>query len=700
MSDEDLVSAKNPSSPVETLRTLARDEDPDVRKAVAQNLNTPVEILTTLASDGDQYVRAAVAGNPNTPLEMLVVLTKDEHAGARAAVAGNPNTPVEILMALAKDGDVNVCIAIVRNPNTSLEILTTLARDGDENVRIAIASNPNIPEEILWFGLEELSSETSRESLLETIANSYAYGHESVLLAAANPILSALDLENLVLNVDDELWSLHPDDRNENSEEHATIWMLCGVACNPNLTNDIKNKLLRHHNPVALIRFFDQMTKADQDALPIFKDPILRSILGQNGEYEKIVTEAKSRSTNAKRLAEIYNLQLNELINRTTTFGMFGNYEDYEGTRERFIFGQNFYEINAKSREDSSSLSEVVEYFLATERRPEFSFLRSHVLSNPNFPATPIDNLVRDSESVVSWEDYLLQDHHPSLHSFLYVLPIGTGHDIDTHWWLAISKTINAMGTEEQLDQVAEIFESMSLVGCDYFDIEAQFDDYVSMIMPFLVGSSQKFLERSFDLDSFAIKQAILLNPSCTSVIQDRAWELNEAEDSSKSLHIPSCIELALYAAHLGKYELIEKWISTPEEIDAFIQACEPHIVDAIAELNLDSSSPSTQDDRETMLGTKEKAEIIFEFNNEYRGNEAFDDFFSFNDLGVPMAVMIVNDLIILTDEGLDVINETWKSLCEQLNDADPNYEYADLNDLVERNVPFEDPNDPEGIEG
>lgn len=107
-----------------------------------------------------------------------------------------------------------------------------------------------------------------------------------------------------------------------------------------------------------------------------------------------------------------------------------------------------------------------------------------------------------------------------------------------------------------------------------------------------------------------------------------------------------------------------------------------------------------TQNVRETMLSTKEKAEIIFEFINEYKMDGVFDDFFSYNDLGVPMAVMIVNDLIILTDEGLDVINETWKSLCEQLNDADPHYEYADLKDLVERNVPFEDPNEPEGIEG
>ena len=50
------------------------------------------------------------------------------------------------------------------------------------------------------------------------------------------------------------------------------------------------------------------------------------------------------------------------------------------------------------------------------------------------------------------------------------------------------------------------------------------------------------------------------------------------------------------------------------------------------------------------MLGIREKAEIIFEFINEYRSDKDFDDFFSYNDLGVPMAVMIVNDLVILNE--------------------------------------------------
>jgi hypothetical protein len=91
------------------------------------------------------------------------------------------------------------------------------------------------------------------------------------------------------------------------------------------------------------------------------------------------------------------------------------------------------------------------------------------------------------------------------------------------------------------------------------------------------------------------------------------------------------------------------------------------------------------------MLDTREKAEIIFEFINDYRSDEAFEDFFSYNDLGVPMAVMIVNDLVILNEGGVQVLDETWESLCENLNDADPEYDYESLDELIEKAVPFED---------
>ena len=96
------------------------------------------------------------------------------------------------------------------------------------------------------------------------------------------------------------------------------------------------------------------------------------------------------------------------------------------------------------------------------------------------------------------------------------------------------------------------------------------------------------------------------------------------------------------------------------------------------------------------MLGIREKAEIIFEFTNEYRSDQAFEDYFIYNDLGVPMAVMIVNDLVILNEGGVKVIDVTWERLCENLNDADAEYDYENLDELIEKSVPFEDQEEEE----
>jgi hypothetical protein len=100
--------------------------------------------------------------------------------------------------------------------------------------------------------------------------------------------------------------------------------------------------------------------------------------------------------------------------------------------------------------------------------------------------------------------------------------------------------------------------------------------------------------------------------------------------------------------------------------------------------------APSSIDNEKLGLNTEQKAEIIFDFINKYRSDEAFDEFFSYNDLGVPMAVMIVNELVTLTEKGLQVINETWEDLCENLNYADPEYDYESLDELIEKAVPFE----------
>ena len=77
----------------------------------------------------------------------------------------------------------------------------------------------------------------------------------------------------------------------------------------------------------------------------------------------------------------------------------------------------------------------------------------------------------------------------------------------------------------------------------------------------------------------------------------------------------------------------------------------------------------------------KTKAEIIVEFTQENIHDEEFNEFFDYNDLGVPLAIAITQDMVDLTDSGLEIFEETWSDLCE-IYDANPEEPYEQLADL------------------
>lgn len=78
-----------------------------------------------------------------------------------------------------------------------------------------------------------------------------------------------------------------------------------------------------------------------------------------------------------------------------------------------------------------------------------------------------------------------------------------------------------------------------------------------------------------------------------------------------------------------------------------------------------------------------DKARILVEFIQRYFADDEYDDFFDYNDLGVPMAVMIVNDLVTLTDEGKNLLNETYLEMCAAIG-CDNNADYTDLDDMFD----------------
>ncbi len=74
-------------------------------------------------------------------------------------------------------------------------------------------------------------------------------------------------------------------------------------------------------------------------------------------------------------------------------------------------------------------------------------------------------------------------------------------------------------------------------------------------------------------------------------------------------------------------------------------------------------------------MDNRTKAEILVQFTQDYFNSDEYDEFFDYNDLGIPMSIALTQDMIILTNEGEQLLEETWKELCLLFN-ANPDDEY------------------------
>lgn len=86
-------------------------------------------------------------------------------------------------------------------------------------------------------------------------------------------------------------------------------------------------------------------------------------------------------------------------------------------------------------------------------------------------------------------------------------------------------------------------------------------------------------------------------------------------------------------------------------------------------------------------MDLEDKCSIIEQFSKEFTigeiDREFFEDFVLYNDLGVPLASLIVYGLADATSEGQGIIDETWQQLCETL-DLDPDDEYDDFDEMID----------------
>lgn len=74
-------------------------------------------------------------------------------------------------------------------------------------------------------------------------------------------------------------------------------------------------------------------------------------------------------------------------------------------------------------------------------------------------------------------------------------------------------------------------------------------------------------------------------------------------------------------------------------------------------------------------LNAKDKCTILNQMWSQYRHDEEFEDFFSYNDLGLPIAVLVAEDIMPLTPRAEIYLQETWDLLIAGLEIEDKDYE-------------------------
>jgi hypothetical protein len=72
------------------------------------------------------------------------------------------------------------------------------------------------------------------------------------------------------------------------------------------------------------------------------------------------------------------------------------------------------------------------------------------------------------------------------------------------------------------------------------------------------------------------------------------------------------------------------------------------------------------------------KCEILGELWLSYRSEEEFEDFLDYNDLGLPIAYAIANDIVKSTDLAKSFVEETFDLLLVALGIEDENWENLD----------------------
>lgn len=78
------------------------------------------------------------------------------------------------------------------------------------------------------------------------------------------------------------------------------------------------------------------------------------------------------------------------------------------------------------------------------------------------------------------------------------------------------------------------------------------------------------------------------------------------------------------------------------------------------------------------MTTFENKCKILGTLWMEYRGDEEFNDFIEYNDLGLPLSYMLSEEIVKSTTMSEAYVNETWDLFLGSLDMADTGFESLD----------------------
>jgi len=138
-------------TPVSLLQRLALETDSVILDKLVKNPATPIQVLKQLARDRRDKKRLdAIAAHPNASTALLDSLDEQASPERRRAICANPNTGLIQLNRLLVNASLGECKKMAQNPHADRVFLDRLWRAHDEvYLHAEIASHYNCPTEFL-----------------------------------------------------------------------------------------------------------------------------------------------------------------------------------------------------------------------------------------------------------------------------------------------------------------------------------------------------------------------------------------------------------------------------------------------------------------------------------------------------------------------------------------------------------------------